>query len=408
MILRTFEQTPILTFASLFISALLFFSLLFFFSVVLFFYRFSFCCFIILYTYLMNTLYTSRETLADLATITTKAAEISHALARTQLASASGTTETESNASTPDSKNSISMSIGGRIPSLNAIMAEQQLLTSRERRLLSLYDQVESLTLSARTLDEIPHILQQTRSDNEGDTNAPDGGSAPRTVYTVNPELVDAAAEATLADTLRDKIRLLEHRYKLQRAVAEEIIMALPVSDAVYGNEETAKEGAEVGLDGRMAVILPLLALRDDLESQVLKLYTERESKSNSFPDPDNGNGKSSKSDTDLDLQAQAIQAHARNRTALSTLDAELSAQYERILARLTPADQAELVALLADLRTSRTKAAILSDLIPMLITGSGVDWADNEELSDILLKCGEIGLNLNEEIELDDVIFAT
>ena len=84
-----------------------------------------------------------------------------------------------------------------------------------------------------------------------------------------------------------------------------------------------------------------------------------------------------------------------RNRTALSTLDAELSAQYERILARLTPADQAELVALLADLRTSRTKAAILSDLIPMLITGSGVDWADNEELSDILLKCGEIGLNI-------------
>ena len=94
----------------------------------------------------MNTLYTSRETLADLATITTKAAEISHALARTQLASASGTTETESNASTPDSKNSISMSIGGRIPSLNAIMAEQQLLTSRERRLLSLYDQVESFS----------------------------------------------------------------------------------------------------------------------------------------------------------------------------------------------------------------------------------------------------------------------
>ena len=61
----------------------------------------------------------------------------------------------------------------------------------------------------------------------------------------MNPELVDTAAEATLADTLRDKIRLLEHRYKLQRAVAEEIIMALPVSDAVYGNEETAKEIVE-------------------------------------------------------------------------------------------------------------------------------------------------------------------
>ena len=71
------------------------------------------------------------------------------------------------------------------------------------------------------------------------------------------------------------------------------------------GMRKPAKEGAEVGLDGRMAVILPLLALRDDLESQVLKLYTERESKSNSFPDPDNGNGKSSKSDTDLDLQAR-------------------------------------------------------------------------------------------------------
>jgi hypothetical protein len=354
----------------------------------------------------MNTLYTSRETLADLAIITTKAAEISHALASAQLASS--TTETESDASTTDSKNSISVSVGRRIPSLSAIMAEQQLLTSRERRLLSLYDQVESLTLAARTLEEIPNIVRQTRSDNESDISAPGGGSAPRVVYTVDPQLVDAAAEATLADTLRDKVRLLEHRYKLKRAVAEEIIMALPVSDVVYGTEETAKEGAEVGLDGRMAVILPLLALRDDLESQVLKLYAERESKSKNFPDLGNSNDKLNKNDTDLDLQAQAIQAHARNRMALNTLDTELSAQYDRILARLTPADRAELVALLADLRTSRTKAAILSDLIPMLITGSGVDWAENEQLSEILLECGQIGLNLNEEIDLDDVIFAT
>ncbi|KAF5092923.1 hypothetical protein D0Z00_004334 [Geotrichum galactomycetum] len=346
----------------------------------------------------MNTLYTSRETLADLAAITTKAAEISHTLASAHLTN----TESESKVNTRDSKNSISVSVGGRIPSLSAIMTEQQLLTSRERRLLSLYDQVESLTLAARTLEEIPNIVQQTRSDNESNV------SAPRVVYTVNPQLVDAAAEATLADTLRDKVRLLEHRYKLKRAIAEEIIMGLPVSDAVYGTEETAKEGAEVGLDGRMAVILPLLALRDDLESQVLKLYAECESKNNSFPDPGSKNDKLSKGDLDLDLQAQAIQAHARNRQALSTLDTELSSQYDRILARLTPADRAELVALLGDLRTSRTKAAILADLIPMLITGSGVDWTENEQLSEILLECGQIGLNLNEEIELDDVIFAT
>lgn len=346
----------------------------------------------------MNTLYTSRETLADLAAITTKAAEISHTLASAHLANS--TTQRKSKADSTDSKNSISVSVGGRIPSLSAIMTEQQLLTSRERRLLSLYDQVESLTIAARTIEEIPNIVQQTRSDNESNI------SAPRVVYTVDPQLVDAAAEATLADTLRDKVRLLEHRYKLKRAVAEEIIMALPVSDAVYGTEETAKEGAEVGLDGRMAVILPMLALRDDLETQVLKLYAERESKNNSFPG--NKNDELSKGDLDLDLQAQAIQAHARNRKALSNLDTELSAQYDRILARLTPVDRAELVALLADLRTSRTKAAILSDLIPMLITGSGVDWAENEQLSEILLECGEIGLNLNEEIELDDVIFAT
>lgn len=333
----------------------------------------------------MNTLSSSREILSDLATITHKATEISQTLARSRLTSAGSTTKTESGADSTDK--SISLSIDARIPSLSVGTAEQ-LLTPREHKLLTLYDQLEDLRLAIRIIEEIPNVLKQTHTENEDE-------STPSIMYTENPRLVDAAAEATLAAELQDKVRILEHRVKLKRAIAEDVVMSLPVRDAVYGTAEAAKEGAEFGLNGRMAMILPLLTLRDDLESQVLKLSAELNSNNN-----ENADG--------LDMHAQAIKAHTRNRATLSTLDAELSSQYDRILARLTPADRAELAALLSDLRTSRTKVAILADLIPMLVTGSGIDWANDERLGEILLECGQIGLGLNEEVELDDVIFAT
>lgn len=42
-----------------------------------------------------------------------------------------------------------------------------------------------------------------------------------------------------------------------------------------------------------------------------------------------------------------------------------------------------------------------------MLITGSGIDWASDPKLVEIMTQCGSIGLDLNEKEDLEDILFS-
>lgn len=137
-----------------------------------------------------------------------------------------------------------------------------------------------------------------------------------------------------------------------------------------------------------------MLAVRDDLESDILQSTSHLRKLKLQYDD----------------LRTTSLSSHSRNRTALTAMESHITQQRLKFQSTLDKNEdnvRDGLKVQLQELHASRNKTAILGDLIPMLITGSGIDWANDQELVDIMISCGSVGLDLNEKEELDDIIFS-
>lgn len=141
------------------------------------------------------------------------------------------------------------------------------------------------------------------------------------------------------------------------------------------------------------SALLSLLAVRDDLEADVLQSTSHLRKLKLHYDE----------------LKTSSLKSHANNKRALDSMVYQIEEQFEAFQASIqNDKDIKERLRVqLQELHASKNKTAILGDLIPMLITGSGIDWGNDQELIDILLSCGSIGLDLNEKEELYDIIFS-
>lgn len=115
-----------------------------------------------------------------------------------------------------------------RIQSSTTNGGDTGILTTGERELLKLYDEIEELNLAIMTLNEILKV--QNKSDSSSPSTEPSStedqpkkpqqpGAVVR--YTTDMSQINVAEEQQLVEALQDKINILSHRNKLKDLAVE-------------------------------------------------------------------------------------------------------------------------------------------------------------------------------------------
>ncbi|KAI0459702.1 centromere protein H (CENP-H)-domain-containing protein [Xylaria acuta] len=209
-------------------------------------------------------------------------------------------------------------------------------LSDGEKRVLELHDRLQQLQL------EIALLIAQNNY-------APDTTSG-RTIEEAQQELLDSRA-----------------KYMLRNEVVASVVSANPILQAVHNGTKASPIERD---------LLPLLIDRDAASSTLASQNTEYHSLLSDL----------------TDVEGRSLRL-SRENVALAERLLDLARQTDQGKAALLSSDSdhaAEIAGLEAELKGSRRRWRVLKGTASAIVAGSGVDWARDAELRDIVLDPAE------------------
>ncbi|KAI1200874.1 centromere protein H (CENP-H)-domain-containing protein [Nemania serpens] len=205
-------------------------------------------------------------------------------------------------------------------------------LSDRERRVLELHDKLQQLQLEIALL-------------NAQKTYVPDSASE-RTVEVAQNELLDARA-----------------RYMLRNEVVASVVSANPILQAVHNGTKASPIERD---------LLPLLIDRDAATSTLAPQDRELQSLLSDL--------------TDVEIRSSRL---SRENVALAAQLLDLAKKMDQGRTEFLSSDSEyapEIARLEAELKNSRQRWHVVKGTASAIVAGSGVDWAKDAELRDIVL----------------------
>ncbi|VVT48547.1 uncharacterized protein SAPINGB_P001832 [Magnusiomyces paraingens] len=246
-----------------------------------------------------------------------------------------------------------------------SVKAATSVLTPEEQELVELQDKIENLSLPILALDEIRKLKQGVNVLNRD------------VQFSTDDSLVNAEEEEKFLLELDQEIEALIHKNKLRYLTLENLLATIPVKDAIYSTSTV-----------RQSSLLPLLEKRDELEQETLKLSDEIASLDEKYEH----------------LLTKVHAKHDATKEFLSKLCKAKEAQ-KRSFRKIPQRDREKYNLILQEITLHRKKVAILSEVISLLISESGIDWASSEELTEILLSCGTNNLDTLEQEDMETLL---
>ncbi|XXG98971.1 hypothetical protein Hte_005304 [Hypoxylon texense] len=215
----------------------------------------------------------------------------------------------------------------------NAETPTPLLLSSDEKRVLELYDRLQRLQFEAALLSAQENYVSSTTTEDSS---------------------IEAAQEALLDS---------RSRYVLQNQVAESIMVANPILQAVHNGTKASYIERD---------LLPVLEQRDQSSSTLAQQSTELRSLLDEITDVESESLRLGRENVDLAAQLLELADQAdRNKAEAVNTDPERAAEVAQL------EDQ---------VRLSRQRWRVLKGTASAVVAGSGVDWSRNAELRDIVL----------------------
>ncbi|KAI0109491.1 centromere protein H (CENP-H)-domain-containing protein [Nemania sp. FL0031] len=210
------------------------------------------------------------------------------------------------------------------------------ILSDKEKRVLELHDKLQQLQLEIALLNAQRRYVPDT--------------SPGRTVEVAQRELLDSRA-----------------RYMLRNEVVASVVSANPILQAVHNGTKASP-----------------------IERDLLPILTDRDTATSTLA-PQNNELHSLLSDlTDVEIRALRL---GRENVALAERLLDLAKEADQGRTELLSGDSEyapEIARLEAEVKGSRRKWRVLKDTASAIVAGSGVDWASDAELRDIVLDLAE------------------
>ncbi|KAI1170756.1 centromere protein H (CENP-H)-domain-containing protein [Nemania sp. FL0916] len=206
------------------------------------------------------------------------------------------------------------------------------ILSDKEKRVLELHDRLQQLQLEIALLNAQKNYVPDT--------------SPGRTVETAQKELLDSRA-----------------KYTLRNEVVASVVSANPILQAVHNGTKASPIERD---------LLPLLTDRDAGASTLALQTTEYHSLLSDL----------------TDVEARSIRL-GRENVALAERLLDLAKQTDQGRAEVLSGDSEhadEIARLEAEVKGSRQRWRVLKGTASAIVAGSGVDWARNAELRDMVL----------------------
>ncbi|KAI0490104.1 centromere protein H (CENP-H)-domain-containing protein [Xylaria cf. heliscus] len=210
------------------------------------------------------------------------------------------------------------------------------LLSDEEKRVLELHDKLQQLQLEIALLKAQHNYVPDTTSG--------------RTIEEAQKELLDSRA-----------------RYTLRNEVVASVVSANPILQAVHNGTKASPIERD---------LLPLLTDRDAASSTLASQTTEYHSLLSDL----------------TDVESRSLRL-SRENVALAERLLGLAKQTDQGKAELLSSDSdhaVEIAGLEAELKGSRRRWRVLKGTASAIVAGSGVDWARDVELRDIVLDPAE------------------
>ncbi|KAJ5047269.1 uncharacterized protein L3040_003106 [Drepanopeziza brunnea f. sp. 'multigermtubi'] len=208
------------------------------------------------------------------------------------------------------------------------------LLNEDERRILDVYDRLEELQLEIALL-QAQGVLSK--------------------------EVPQEASEKDIAAAKQELLQAKSH-YLLRSNVIESVLIAPPILQAVHAGDKATVVEQD---------LFPLIQKRDQLAINLTKLSTEARSARDEL--------------TKVEVEnVMIVRRNAELATTMLALAEEADTQRKEDIQ--DPALRHQLDELEAEMKRSRQKWRIMKGTASAIIAGSGVDWARNPDLLDIVL----------------------
>ncbi|EKD15749.1 hypothetical protein MBM_05760 [Drepanopeziza brunnea f. sp. 'multigermtubi' MB_m1] len=208
------------------------------------------------------------------------------------------------------------------------------LLNEDERRILDAYDRLEELQLEIALL-QAQGVLSK--------------------------EVPQEASEKDIAAAKQELLQAKSH-YLLRSNVIESVLIAPPILQAVHAGDKATVVEQD---------LFPLIQKRDQLAINLTKLSTEARSARDEL--------------TKVEVEnVMIVRRNAELATTMLALAEEADTQRKEDIQ--DPALRHQLDELEAEMKRSRQKWRIMKGTASAIIAGSGVDWARNPDLLDIVL----------------------
>ncbi|KAI1352219.1 centromere protein H (CENP-H)-domain-containing protein [Xylaria sp. FL0043] len=209
-------------------------------------------------------------------------------------------------------------------------------LSDKEKRVLELHDKLEKLQLEIALLNAQKKYVPDTNSG--------------RTVEVAQQELLESRA-----------------KYLLRNEVVASVVSVNPILQAVHNGTNASPIERD---------LLPLITDRDTTSSTLASQNTERHSLLSDL----------------ADVESRSLRL-SRENVVLAQRLLDLAKETEQGKAELLSGDSeyaAEIAALEAEVKNSRQRWRVLKGTASAIVAGSGVDWAGDAELRDMVLDPAE------------------
>ncbi|KAI1302199.1 centromere protein H (CENP-H)-domain-containing protein [Xylaria venustula] len=209
-------------------------------------------------------------------------------------------------------------------------------LSDKEKRVLELHDKLEQLQLEIALLNAQKKYVPDTTSG--------------RTVEVAQHELLESRA-----------------RYVLRNEVVTNVVSVNPILQAVHNGTNASPIERD---------LLPLLTDRDSASTTLASQTTELQSLLSDL----------------TDVESRSLRLSRENVTLAERL-LDLTKRTEQGKAELLAGESeyaAEIAGLKGEVKSSRQRWRVLKDTAGAIIAGSGVDWASDPELRDMVLDPAE------------------
>ncbi|KAI9050885.1 hypothetical protein LZ554_005002 [Drepanopeziza brunnea f. sp. 'monogermtubi'] len=207
------------------------------------------------------------------------------------------------------------------------------LLNEDERRILDVYDRLEELQLEIALL-QAQGVLSKVPQD---------------------------ASENDIAAAEQELLKAKSH-YLLRSNVIESVLIAPPILQAVHAGDKATVVEQD---------LFPLIQKRDQLATKLTQLSTEARSARDELTKVEVENAILVRHNAELATTMLALAEEADTQRKEDIQDPELRHQLDELE---------------AEMKRSRQKWRIMKGTASAIIAGSGVDWARNPDLLDIVL----------------------